>query len=274
MSDLGSAALGSAVSGGLGLIGSGLSYVFNKKLAEQQNQYNIDMWKMQADYNSPQSQMQRYADAGLNPNLIYSQGSNGNMSQAPQMVTPQAPELSKDMQKLGEAFNIENLRTIVANRKKAQEEARIAELERFDKEDYRDAFTRLGHLYSYDDKSGKYKLYTPDQLETSAFTAPNPRGSRIGDSFNGSAYLLNMLVDNARKAALFPSVEALNVSRKNFLQPQIHMMNYESRYQPWSYWIGNGTKVLNSIGNLIPRMKLQFGGSRGSSYPRYSNYNY
>lgn len=51
------------------LIGAGIQSHSNKKLAEYQN------W-----YNSPVQQMARYKAAGLNPNLIYSQGSAGNMS--------------------------------------------------------------------------------------------------------------------------------------------------------------------------------------------------
>lgn len=43
------------------------------KLKELENQFNLDVWNMQNEYNSPAAQMLRYQDAGLNPNLIYSQ---------------------------------------------------------------------------------------------------------------------------------------------------------------------------------------------------------
>ncbi|AXH76446.1 MAG: DNA pilot protein [Microviridae sp.] len=44
---------------------------------------NLEFWNMQNQYNSPAAQMQRFKDAGLNPNLIYGQGSNGNSNSIP-----------------------------------------------------------------------------------------------------------------------------------------------------------------------------------------------
>ena len=55
-------------------------------LAKYQNDYNLEMWKMQNEYNSAAAQMQRYRDAGLNPNLIYGNGASsaGNAASAPE----------------------------------------------------------------------------------------------------------------------------------------------------------------------------------------------
>lgn len=74
----------------------------NKKLAAQQNQYNqqlqqrafdyntqqsqleyernLEQWNRENQYNTPAAQMQRYIDAGLNPNLIYGSGSSAGVS--------------------------------------------------------------------------------------------------------------------------------------------------------------------------------------------------
>lgn len=70
---------GFVASGGnpLGAVaGAGMGYLdaYQDKAALQyQNKQNIKLWNMQNEYNSPKAQMQRYIDAGLNPNLIYSQ---------------------------------------------------------------------------------------------------------------------------------------------------------------------------------------------------------
>lgn len=48
---------------------------YNERMQNQQNAYNLDMWMKQNDYNSPTAQLQRFKDAGLNPNLIYGGGS-------------------------------------------------------------------------------------------------------------------------------------------------------------------------------------------------------
>lgn len=51
------------------LIGGAVQSSANMRLAQYQNEYN-----------SPVNQMKRFAEAGLNPNLVYSQGNAGNMS--------------------------------------------------------------------------------------------------------------------------------------------------------------------------------------------------
>lgn len=54
----------------------------NRKFAvdqyERQRSDAIDFWNMQNAYNTPQAQMERFKAAGLNPNLIYGRGSEGN----------------------------------------------------------------------------------------------------------------------------------------------------------------------------------------------------
>lgn len=62
---------------------------YQKQADQRANNYNLAMWNMQNDYNSPVNQMQRYKEAGLNPFLIYSQGNPGNASSPPSaQVTP------------------------------------------------------------------------------------------------------------------------------------------------------------------------------------------
>lgn len=45
----------------------------NRLQNEQDKAFQVEMWNLQNQYNTPSAQMQRYKDAGLNPNLIYSQ---------------------------------------------------------------------------------------------------------------------------------------------------------------------------------------------------------
>lgn len=70
----------------------------NVKLAAQQNEFarqmadtawqrNLEQWHRANKYNSPSAQMQRYQDAGLNPNLIYGQ-QNTAASTAPSYQAP------------------------------------------------------------------------------------------------------------------------------------------------------------------------------------------
>lgn len=54
-----------------------------------QNTANRQAIDEQNEYNSPSSQMARYRDAGLNPNLIYSQGNPGNQSSPVSLGVPE-----------------------------------------------------------------------------------------------------------------------------------------------------------------------------------------
>lgn len=52
----------------------------NKSLAAFQHANNRQLLQQQLEYNTPKNQMARYKDAGLNPNMVVSQGSAGNQS--------------------------------------------------------------------------------------------------------------------------------------------------------------------------------------------------
>ncbi|WP_270568770.1 hypothetical protein [Coprobacter secundus] len=67
---------------------------YNLMLARQQNQWNIEQWQRENDYNSPSAQMARYRQAGLNPDLIYGQQ---NTSAASPVLTSGVPSSPNDM---------------------------------------------------------------------------------------------------------------------------------------------------------------------------------
>lgn len=52
----------------------------NIRLASLQNKWNIEQWQRENAYNSPEAQMQRLKQAGLNPNLAYEKGTVNNVS--------------------------------------------------------------------------------------------------------------------------------------------------------------------------------------------------
>lgn len=55
----------------------------NLKLAEYQYSKALEMWNRQNEYNLPKNQMQRLTDAGLNPNLVYGNGTVQGLTSAP-----------------------------------------------------------------------------------------------------------------------------------------------------------------------------------------------
>lgn len=107
-------------------------------MAQWQNQANIDNWNMQNEYNLPVNQMARYKDAGLNPNLIYGQGSSAT---AGSVASPSTHPVQSDMsyQNWAGAFKLDK---ILANALQAaqlskteQETSNLREYQRVIKEE-------------------------------------------------------------------------------------------------------------------------------------------
>lgn len=59
-----------------------------REAAELAYQRQVEMWHRQNLYNSPEAQMNRFKAAGLNPHLIYGQGSAGNATNIPDYHAP------------------------------------------------------------------------------------------------------------------------------------------------------------------------------------------
>lgn len=242
---LGAAALGSGVSGLFGLAGSGANYAQSVKLQKMQNDFNLDMWNKNNEYNSPQAQMQRFKLAGLNPNLIYSQGSSGLSSSPPVQNAPQGVDWSRPMSELGKAFNIENLKTLIANRKKAEADASNASTnaKRNDLEFQAEHLTGLNYSFNYN--TGKWELRP--QLEPNQVRVVHP----------ASFYVNRIFENNYNKSSLIPYRSALYDWQKRYLVPQVQMLNYERGKQPVTYWIntvGKGVRTAaDAVGIFSPK---------------------
>lgn len=70
---------------------------WEEKMAQRQRDWSLEDWNRTNTYNSPVQQMQRLKDAGLNPNLVYGNGAEGNAAGMPRASStgswsPKAPE--------------------------------------------------------------------------------------------------------------------------------------------------------------------------------------
>lgn len=70
-----------AASGIAGLIGAKKQHKRNLELAQFQADANERYLQQQLEWDSPVNQMKRYKEAGLNPHLVYGQGTPGNQGQ-------------------------------------------------------------------------------------------------------------------------------------------------------------------------------------------------
>ena len=78
---------GAAITAFGSLASSLVSNIGAKQRQIQADKQNVNFWNMQNKYNTPLAQMQRFKDAGLNPNLIYGKGTPGLASP----VSPSKP---------------------------------------------------------------------------------------------------------------------------------------------------------------------------------------
>jgi len=74
-----------AVIAGMAAAGSAAG---NYLSTQSTNAANLRLWHLNNSYNTPAAQMQRFKDAGLNPNLMYQQGNSGNSASAPEFQKP------------------------------------------------------------------------------------------------------------------------------------------------------------------------------------------
>lgn len=63
---------------------------YQQRAMDKQQQLNLEAWNLQNQYNTPLEQMKRLQEAGLNPRLIYGEGSSAPNSAGP-LDAPAAP---------------------------------------------------------------------------------------------------------------------------------------------------------------------------------------
>lgn len=256
-----SQSISGGISGGLGLIGSGLNYLFQSKLMDRQNQYNLDMWKLQNEYNSPASQMRRYQEAGLNPALMYGQVTPGNATNAPHLGTPEAPKLSRDMAELGKLFNIEGLKQAIADTKLKQANAKNASV---DAERNRQAFEgekQFGLDYIFDPQSGRF-IPAPELDEVNAIAYPYARYIKmktLSDNFRTNSLLVPRrgLIDsntnlNKQRSKLIHEQKLNYMWRNRMYAPQLRMLDYQAKHYPTSFWIGTAARGAQAVSPFLP----------------------
>lgn len=72
--------LGTVFAAGINAVSQRETNDMNARLAAQANQWNIEQWMRQNEYNTPENQVARLRAAGLNPNLAVSNGASSLIS--------------------------------------------------------------------------------------------------------------------------------------------------------------------------------------------------
>lgn len=132
------------ITAGASLAGNIANAISTKQTNQRQQDYNAQMydrqradaladWNMQNAYNSPSQQMQRFKEAGLNPNLIYGQMTNSPVVRSTDMKTPDfvAPKMGDLGNTLSKYFETRQQDLTIKNQEKALElaDANIAKVQ-------------------------------------------------------------------------------------------------------------------------------------------------
>lgn len=130
--------LGGIIAAGASLLGNLFNIGSNKRTNQRQSDYNTDLYaKQRADaladwernnaYNSPSQQMQRFKEAGLNPNLVYGNMQNAapvrsTDAKAPDFVAPRI-DTSQIGDMVSNYYNIKQQDLAIKQQQKALEMA-------------------------------------------------------------------------------------------------------------------------------------------------------
>lgn len=79
---------------------------YNFNLAQLQNKWNLEQWNRENEYNSPAAMMKRLREGGLNPDLMYQNGTSGLTAASSPSMTAGAPSSPVDMSALGQKRTI------------------------------------------------------------------------------------------------------------------------------------------------------------------------
>lgn len=185
----------------------------NMELAKYQNDFNLDMWNRNNEYNTPQAQMARYQAAGLNPNLIYGNGSSstGNSSSPVKSVPMKVDPYTGWQQALSSSVNgflqmalaSSNIRKNEAEAKAAESHAESASLGAdFAKQSFLDRLGLISSNRKISDTTFDYATRTLDNRILSTMLNANLLGSRLRRSDIASENEYTSLQTNTEKLRL------------------------------------------------------------------------
>lgn len=211
---------------------------YNEKMYDRQRADALADWNMQNAYNSPSQQMQRYKEAGLNPNLIYGQMTNSPVirstdAKAPDFVAPKIGDLGST---LGKYYEMQQQDLTIKNQEKALQLA-DANIEKVKADTrYTEANTNVRGLQYETDKS-----LQPTTLEAGYQKAQLLKGQVASEMYNTltkkenweQARKLNPLVLDKIKAETENILNTtywrnLSEAKKNLVLESVQRLNNQS----------------------------------------------
>lgn len=248
--------LGSAVISGIGNVVGGLfgssssnkaakaqlqavreTNALNRELAYQQNEWNLQQWNRQNEYNTPSAQMQRYRDAGINPYFALGNISGGNadgtLSSAD--LANQQPEVSSLQGQSGQIFG-----------NALSQAAQFGTTAFYDNQIKAEQAKNLQLKNAFDAQSLMERV--------NSLRYDNQAKKMANEVYNGSMQsLMNITKNQERQSYIKTAVDALQQVGTSY---DVAMKQFQQKYlQPQQYDIGKMT--INQMVASIAKMKSE-----------------
>lgn len=251
--------------------------MFQREMYGRQRQDALADWTREAEYNSPEQQMERLRQAGLNPNLVYGKGADNtarsvrsSTAQTPNQIAPKW-DVNAVMSPLLSYFNIKQMQE---NTDKLAEQAALLKKEQL----YKDAQT-LGELAKTSKtKEETWRLKnthrlvmdqmqsTIDQTEANTeYTISENQRKELANSANVNLTLEKVLTEKlirSKTEAEARRIEAMidNVKADTNLKVKDLELRKNGIYPGDPAWLrlmtmaGSEDSFLNDIINRIPKL--------------------
>lgn len=267
MSILGAAAIGA----GATLLGTAGSAVATGKLNKKTRKWNEKMWHAQNAYNLPEAQMERFKQAGLNPNLIYGQGSSGNAAQPPSW-SPSAPDLSGIGGAVGKFFQTK-LQQGQLERQRTENAILATDLE--SKKLDLDVKNKLTHVMVPDSATsvgltGRNMLFEGalSGLQEKRYRADRQRIGNVIDQKTMQANVsqaTSQALNEAARTGLINAQTANTLTREDLLRMDKVLKQYELEFMESFENIKN-TDLIKMLTNAIPHLLRSLIGKNNFRY--------
>lgn len=230
---------------------------WNREQSLEAYQRDMEMWRIQQEYNSPSSQMARYQAAGLNPNLIYGQGSSGNSTSMPSYQPASGATRPSGMETLTKVANViqmlVGLKGSLASAEVSRQRAKNVALNM----QYLPSYlgwrnTMMQHNADYAGYRN-WQFYTPTDWSDKGeikYSSWADRLARSPESFVRSPYFYKFLEQeqNVRnKGILLNYQDQVQQAQLNRLNNMNALLSQQNQFFKLDKYIGYGTDLLGSL---------------------------
>lgn len=166
-----------------GVMNNMVNYGMSKKLMQKQYDLNMKAWHAQNEYNLPVNQMQRLADAGLNPHLVYQNGGASATASTPSSTSQGHFNSNFSFDPLGDLSNYQSIMNMRANQHYTNVQATQAELTGRKQRELMDAQINNLNTHSQVNTENAYTQGLTNSF-IRAFTGDD-KVQRVGDTAKG-----------------------------------------------------------------------------------------